>query len=178
MRLLLILLLILQLPLGVLAQGGNLQFNRVLNFTSGANYTVPQGKVLKIESYKSDVSFQANYVYYGCDTSSNLGPSTICKYVLNNGNTHPIKIGNFVIAGSGNFNSFDGHHYINVNSASNCGSCPVSTTVVHLISNIHEIPCPFWLPAGEVITIFPYNIYQHNTGLGIHISAIEFNIVP
>ena len=178
MRLLLIFLLILQLPLGILAQGGNLQFNRVLNFTSGANYTVPQGKVLKIESYKSDVSFQANYVYHGCDSSSNLGPVTACKYVLSNGNSHPVKIGDIVIAGSGNFNSIDGTHHIMVNGNNNCAACPMSTTVVHFFNNSHEIPCPFWLPAGDVITIFPYNMYQYTTGFGIHISAIEFNIVP
>ena len=63
MRLLLILLLILQLPIVVLAQGGNLQFNRVLNFTSGANYTVPQGKVLKIENVLFDGSASINLNY-------------------------------------------------------------------------------------------------------------------
>jgi hypothetical protein len=181
MRLLLILLLILQLPLGVLAQGGNLQFNRVLNFTSGANYTVPQGKVLKIENVLFDGSISINLNYSFCDTIYDYGRYyTYCKYAFPNNYSAPIEIGTLKLTGSGG--NFEQGYHTTINSNYSyyiCNSCPLNVSLGFYFQASDNITCPIWLGEGEVVKILPSTIVYPSSGRkGFHISAIEFNIVP
>ena len=180
MKFLLIFLLILQLPLGVLAQGGNLQFNRVLNFTSGANYTVPQGKVLKIENVLFDGYTTININYSHCDSVFNNGSyDVMCKYALPNNYSAPVEIGNFKLTGQGG--NFDqGYHttYFGSNYW-RCNSCPPSVSLNFWFQASDNITCPIWLGEGEAVKILPSTIVYPSSGRkGFHISAIEFNIVP
>ena len=162
-------------------QGGNLQFNRVLNFTSGANYTVPQGKVLKIESLITSVSttFRVNKV--GCDTFNLPGH---CYYSLGYGYEAPVQIGSLKLnSNQGSFLNFnpDGHLIYSLGSISTagCNNCPNHLDYVFQILS-HNITMPIWLAENEIIKIINYQ--SSLPGLspysGIHISAIEFNIVP
>jgi len=191
MKILLNLLLILNLPLAVLAQGGNLQFNRVLNFTSGANYTVPQGKVLKIESTKFNLSYFATLNYIGCDTTMSFDPiynmnriTHFCKYSTTN-NAHSVQIGPIKIFGFGQGGVFNGWPYVGFTQNSyDCSICPPTYASAYRIGDSDELNCPLWLSEGEVVSIFPYlqllplQYSQQSATNGIYISAVEFNIVP
>ena len=182
MRLLLILLLILQLPLGVLAQGGNLQFNRVLNFTSGANYTVPQGKVLKIENVLFDGHTSVNLNYSFCDTIYEYGQyNTYCRYTFSNNYSAPVEIGSLKLLGSGSGNFYQGYHTTFFSNYTNyvCNFCASNVSLSFHFQPSDNITCPIWLGEGEVVKILPSTIVYPSSGRrGFHISAIEFNIVP
>ena len=181
MKFLLIFLLILQLPLGVLAQGGNLQFNRVLNFTSGANYTVPQGKVLKIENVLFDGSASINLNYSFCDSIFQSGTYlTYCRYAFPNNYSAPIEIGTLKLTGIGG--NFDQGYHTTVNSNYSfftCNYCAPNELLNVSFQASDNITCPIWLGEGEVLKILPSTIVYPSSGRrGFHISAIEFNIVP
>jgi hypothetical protein len=173
---------ILQLPLGVLAQGGNLQFNRVLNFTSGANYTVPQGKVLKIENVLFDGSLSVNLNYSFCDTIYENGRYyTYCRYILANNYSAPLEIGSLKLLGSSGGNFDQGYHTEILSNYTNylCNFCASNVSLSFLFQHNDNITCPIWLGEGEVVKILPSTIVYPSSGRrGFHISAIEFNIVP
>ena len=173
-------------------QGGNLQFNRVLNFTSGANYTVPQGKVLKIESTKFNLILYATVNYIGCDTAMSFDPSYnmnrithYCKYSTTN-NAHSVQIGPIKIGGFEQGGLFNGFPYVSLTlfNSYDCSICPPTYNSSYRIGNSDELNCPLWLSEGEVVSIFPYlqllpQFSSHQSALnGIYISAVEFNIVP
>ena len=180
MKFLIIFLLILQFPLGVLAQGGNLQFNRVLNFTSGANYTVPQGKALKIESLNTSILATFRIGKVGCDTFSYPG---LCYYSLGYGYEAPVQIGSIKLnSGQSAFSNINtnGHLVYNIGQLTyGCTTCPNHVDYVLSIPS-HNITMPIWLSEGELVKIINYQ--SALPGLspysGIHISAIEFNVVP
>jgi|1048.fasta_scaffold05882_3 hypothetical protein len=161
-------------------QGGNLQFNRVLNFTSGANYTVPQGKVLKIESLTTNILATFRIWKVGCDTFSYPG---LCYYSLGYSYEAPVQIGPLKLNSSqstfGNVNS-NGHLVYNIGSVTNnCINCP--NYIDYVLSLLgHNITMPIWLSEGELVKIINYQsaLSGTSTHYGIHISAIEFNIVP
>ena len=173
-------------------QGGNLQFNRVLNFTSGANYTVPQGKVLKIESTKFNLILNATLNYIGCDTTMSLDPSFnmnrithFCKYSTTN-NAHSVQIGPIKIGGFEQGGLFNGFPYVShtLLNSYDCSVCPTTRNYPYKIGTSDELNSPLWLSEGEVVSIFPYlqllpqqSSTQSATN-GIYISAVEFNIVP
>ena len=181
MKILLNLLLILNLPLAVLAQGGNLQFNRVLNFTSGANYTVPQGKVLKIESLSTSILTTFRIGKVGCDTFNLGGP---CFYSLGYGYEAPLQIGSLKLHSAQstfvNINS-NGHLGYSLGSqyTNGCNNCPNHLDYVLSISS-HSFTMPIWLSEGELVKIINYQsaLPALSPYSGIHISAIEFNVVP
>ena len=163
-------------------QGGNLQFNRVLNFTSGANYIVPQGKVLKIESLSVNVMTTIRVYKVGCDTFGYTGNN--CYYSIGQSYETPVQIGSIKLhSGQSSF--------LNINSNGNliyslgswgtagCNNCPNPLDyTLNLVG--HAIPMPIWLSEGEPVKIINYQ--SALPGLspysGIHISAIEFNVVP
>ena len=171
-------------------QGGNLQFNRVLNFTSGANYTVPQGKVLKIESTKFNLSLVATLNYIGCDTTVSydlfqaMRFNHYCKYSSTN-NAHSVQIGPIKIGGFEQAGLYNGYPYQLFTMYNyDCSVCPATTSAMYRIGTSDELNCPLWLSEGEVVSIFPYLqlLGPYNYGVtgvfGIYISAIEFNVVP
>ncbi len=128
---------------------GNLQFNQVLNLVPGSSYTVPTGKVVKIES----ITFSGNSVCIPLTSTS----IAVCG------------AGNAVV---GNYNSIDylalGNMVYSTGNATNvCNYTPCLNKTV----TVPSISVPFWLPAGKTISIF-------NNSFQICISAIEFNIIP
>jgi hypothetical protein len=161
-------------------QGGNLQFNRALNFTSGANYTVPQGKVLKIESLNTNILATFRIWKVGCDTFSYPG---LCYYSLGYGYEAPVQIGPLKLNSSqsafGDVNS-NGHLVYNIGQNTiGCTTCPNYVDYVLYIPS-NGITMPIWLSEGELVKIINYQsaLSALSTYSGIHISAIEFNIVP
>jgi hypothetical protein len=148
---------------GVFAQG-NLQFNRVITFTAGSNYTVPSGKVLKIESIStngSNVSLPRTSTGEGsCRNSYNYG-YVIYTYGIYNGITY-LTIGNI------NFTTGNA-------SGINLGPCfgGESNPDFWSLGGVQtpQIQVPLWLEAGKTLNI-------HIGTFQILISAIEFNIVP
>jgi len=160
------------------SQGGNLQFNRVLNFTSGANYVVPPNKVLKIESVNFSLQSHTTLNYLRCDTvlHSN-GYQAYCLYSYPNSGAAFLQLGTIKLYPQDLIN---GYPYIFIGGGSNnCSNCP-STYSIFTNSNLFTISCPYWLAEGESVVIFSdLSSISYNQGnFGIHISAIEFNIVP
>jgi hypothetical protein len=142
--------------LSVFSQG-NLQFNRVYNFTQGTNYTVPAGKVLKIESVNFNaptltLTYASCYVNCpGCGSSSGV----TCSY-----NAPSV----FTIDQNTFYSTADNILYIN--SGGSCNVCP-PTRQVSFNSSIVSLTMPIWLGEGKNLTI---------NGNGVFISALEFNI--
>lgn len=162
-------------------QGGNLQFNRVLNFTSGANYTVPQGKVLKIESLNIHVEtiLRANLI--GCDTFST---PRLCYYSTGNVSHTPVQIGALKLnSNQGTFENVNANGQLILSTGtqqnSGCNSCSWNYDFV-LSLNGHNVTMPIWLSESEVVKIINYQslLPALSRYSGIHISAIEFNVVP
>ena len=137
---------------------GNLQFNQVLNIENGMNYTVPTGKVLKIESINYvNPSAIVNYSSCtincpGCGASSGV----TCYYTSIN----YLRIGNNIYSAS----TAPGGVYINSGGA--CSVCPATQTLSVSPTNLI---LPIWLGSGKNVNVL---------ASGIFISAIEFNIVP
>ncbi len=135
---------------------GNLQFNRVLNMSNGTNYTVPEGKVLKIESINyNSPSIVSNYVSCyvncpGCGASSGV----TCAY----------EGVNYLVIGSNVFGGGGGSLYVGSGGA--CSVCP-PTKSDNLPSTVFTYP--IWLGQGQIVNVL---------ASGIFVSAIEFNIVP
>jgi hypothetical protein len=143
------------LPLLCTAQG-NLQFNQVVNLSNSSNYTVPTGKVLKIESINFN-NPTTSVPYSSCIINCpSCGPSSgvTCYY----SGINYLTIDNNV------FFAPNGQLYIT--SGGLCSVCP-STQTVSLSSNTFNLP--IWLNSGKNVSI---------QASGIFISAIEFNIIP
>ena len=137
---------------------GNLQFNRVVTFTPGSNYTVPTGKVLKIESI-------------------NITQNTVCL---------PKTSTNYVTCGGGNpyqvpYGVYSGITYLSIgniqfsigsqsNSGYMCQGIVNSDCWNYTFSTIN-ISCPIWLETAKTVSI-------HSGVASILISAIEFNVIP
>ena len=139
---------------------GNLQFNRVVTFTPGSNYTVPTGKVLKIES----INITQNTVclpktstnYVTCGTN----PTYQVPYGVYSGITY-LSIGNIQFSVGSQSGSGSGYM---------CQGIVNSDCWNYTFSNIN-ISCPIWLETAKTVNI-------HSGVASILISAIEFNIVP
>jgi hypothetical protein len=140
---------------------GNLQFNRVLTLTAGSNYTVPSGKVLKIESISTSGSTicipRTSEVTMPCLTQSGYINS---NYGIYDAITY-LSIGNIYYK-TGSFNGQNSSCSLNFNSS--CANVTV---------NVTQIQLPLWLEAGKNI-----QIYANTNTFQILISAIEFNITP
>ena len=156
-----IVILIFFITLGAKAQG-NLQFNRVLTITPGVSYTVPSGKVLKIES----VNITSNSVCVPKSSSVSFicSPAYGSPYASEYGIYNPITymiIGNLSFM-TGGFNGSPGAYCQGPYATnSSCWNATISST---------SFNCPIWLEAGKTVTL--------DVGVAsILISAIEFNIV-
>ncbi len=105
---------------------GNLQFNQVHVLTSGANYTVPASKVVKIESILSDGT--ATLPYVGCSGDCNFS-GVVC--------------------------TIDGISFrlSSLTSTSSCLSCPSSNYSTNNFIDLNNYVFPIWLSAGKTITI-------------------------
>ena len=105
---------------------GNLQFNQVLVLTSGANYTVPSGKVLKIESILHDGT--ATIPFSACTGS--------CVY-------------------NGSVCSVDGIQIKLTSSTgtASCLTCPATNFTTDNFIAISNYVFPIWLSAGKIVTI-------------------------
>ncbi len=143
---------------------GNLQFNRIVNFKSGNNYTVPTGKVLKIVSINALSDIFVQLPLSNCNPTSAQWTSggtwffTDCQY---NGLTF-LKISN---------QKFDVAIQFNRSFPQNqCSSCPPTASVSITSSTFNNFKLPIWLSSGEEVSVAQID--------GLLISAIEFNIVP
>jgi hypothetical protein len=137
---------------------GNLQFNQVLNLIPGSNYTVPAGKVLKIES----VSMNGNVVTVPMTSTQNIGCSSqFGNFTLTVGVYAPVT---YLMIGNISF--------FTPNIVGTCawlGNPSPSTTASTITSPV--INCPLWLEAGKTVTIY-------SGSFQMIISAVEFNIIP
>ena len=141
---------------------GNLQFNRIVNFKSGNNYTVPTGKVLKIVSINALSSIKVNLPLTSCtNTYDGISPMTDCNYNYSNFPYLIISNQNYTI-------SYGYNHRMNYHNQ--CSSCPpLAQTTVSSV-NFNNLKLPIWLSSGEEVSVAQID--------GLLISAIEFNIVP
>jgi hypothetical protein len=137
---------------------GNLQFNRVITFSPGSTYTVPTGKVLKIES----ITFNGNSVTVPKTSTQTLNCPSICcgAFTLTVGVYAPVT-----------FLSLGG---INFSTSNVIGDCswlmnPTPATTNTSVS-LPQINCPLWLESGKSLSIYT-GTFQ------MIISAIEFNII-
>ena len=141
---------------------GNLQFNQVITFTPGSNYTVPTGKVLKIES----VNISSSSVCIPRTSSQ----TQLCQpaYSAPSNVTFGIYDGitfltlNNINYGTPAFSGYVGGAYQCNWSNPDCWN--------YTFSNM-SFNCPIWLEAGK-------RVYIHSGVASILISAIEFNIIP
>lgn len=130
-----------------IAQGGNLQFNQVININPGMSYTVPAGKVFKVESVSAIQVVMTNQLVnapyyapcYQCDYGSELVYLSIDNL---------------------NFKGPSG-------TVSSCYTpCPSGRTVE---INLPAINLPIWLKASKTISV---NSIVSN----LLVTGIEFNI--
>lgn len=136
---------------------GNLQFNQVINLTNGSTYTVPAGKVLKIES----VSMAGSSICLPRTSTTSQycnGASGIMWYTI------------------GIYAGFDyltiGDYIFSVPQQT--AACNAAITNPNCYSyTISEPPVktPIWLPAGKTVSV-------NMNSIKTFISAIEFNIIP
>jgi hypothetical protein len=130
---------------------GNLQFNQVLNLIPGSNYTVPAGKVLKIESIattsgSSVCAPQTNSYFASCGGYPN-------QNVSNYGSVAYLTLGNLVFTSNG--------------ASGICGNASCYNVSV----TFPNLAVPIWLNAGKTVSIY-------NNMSQLLITAIEFNIAP
>jgi hypothetical protein len=137
--------------IGLQAQN-NFQFNRVYNFGAGTNYTVPSGKVLKIES----VNFNSPTLIWPFISCSVYSTSFACIY---NSSLPLFAIDQNIFLATGENSTVVG----------NCSVCPSTKQAAPFSSSGINIAVPIWLGEGKSITI---------NGSGVFISALEFNLVP
>lgn len=169
MKKVLILLLIL-IPFIAMAQG-NLQFNQVLDLTNSANYTVPVGKVFKVESVNApNAVVTGSYIGYG----SSFGFDGTYYYVACSYNvSNIICIGSICLGGA---QWSDGSvKVVNDPPHDTIGHCPSISTIGGYLypsssSGYPIFNLPIWLKEGQQINIMG--------GSGILVSGIEFNVVP
>ena len=140
---------------------GNLQFNKVLTIGPGESYTVPQGKVLKIES----INISSTYV---CIPKTSE-VSKNCGY-YNGGNvTYGIYNGiNYLSIANQIFSTpnFSGENL----NANQCGAVFNDSCKPYDFGSL-KFNCPIWLDAGKTIQV-------HAGVTSLLISSIEFNIIP
>jgi hypothetical protein len=125
----LLILSLLALAIGAKAQG-NLQFNQVMNLTSGNTYTVPTGKCLKIESILMNGAFvTSNFSGGGC---------AICSYAA----VTYMQIGNIAFTVTPPNQAAPG----------GCpgGICPATNSAS---LTLPSIIFPIWLKSGQIINL-------------------------
>ncbi len=132
------------------AQGGNLQFNQVVNITPGVSYTVPAGKVFKLESITfSSAIFSTSYKDY---VAGGVG-CIFCRY-----NTQ-------------NYLTIDGLQFsatgADIYWCAGYTNCPSLSPGG--IASTPAISLPIWLKDGK-------NINLSLNAAGILLTGIEFNI--
>jgi hypothetical protein len=153
------------IALGANAQG-NLQFNQVINLTAGSNYTVPVGKVLKIESISmSSGTICIPRTSTGQGWCYNGGGGATLNFTY--GIYDPVdfmQIGDIIFKSNG-FNAGSG---IVGNQCAGDRNPACWTISVSDISP--TIKTPLWLKEGKSIFIYQGTI-------PLIISAIEFNVV-
>jgi hypothetical protein len=132
------------------AQGGNLQFNQVININPGENYTVPQNKVFKIESISTGTgsgtittTFSTTTPIIGSVGCVNCFFSTLSFLTIDNVQ---------LTCGVAGYQS--------------CSGCAATNTGPLTLQNI---ALPIWLKSGKAISI-------SNIVSGILVTGIEFNI--
>jgi hypothetical protein len=139
---------------------GNLQFNQVLSFEPGDNYTIPTGKCLKIESINMNSTTvcipKSNTGNGSCATPSGYYPSSFGIYAAIT----------FLTLGNMNFQT----PTFNGNQGTSCSGW-INTACYNYNFGALSFETPIWLEAGQAIVVNP-NVSN------ILISAIEFNIVP
>jgi hypothetical protein len=135
---------------------GNLQFNQVLNFSPGNSYTVPTGKVLKIES----ISISGSTI---CMPRT----STISIYCNGISGIKWYTVG--IYAGYDFFKIGDYTFSIPQQQVA-CTDVNTNPDCFNYMITEPPIKTPVWLPAGKTISLNQNNVK-------ILISAIEFNIV-
>jgi len=145
---------ILLIGLGVKAQG-SLQFNQVVVINNGVTYTVPAGKVFKIESLNNIAGASAIQIpLSGCTPHPSIyGDESVCNYA---GSVY-MTIDNLSFSIGGNSLTVGGL---------TC-ACPATNLATVNVSN--SINLPIWLDAGKTVAI--------NSGNGIQITGLEFNII-
>jgi hypothetical protein len=141
---------------------GNLQFNQVLNLSPGSSYTVPAGKVLKIESINFGSNSvcipRSNTVNANCITQG--GPWVASSYGIYDAVAY-LSIGNMTFS-TPSFSGNGGSSYCNGWSNPNCWNYSFTNLTFSL---------PIWLTEGK-------NVLIHSGAVSIHISAVEFNVIP
>jgi len=131
---------------------GNLQFNRVWNFNQGTNYTVPAGKVLKIESV--NFNFPSLTISYSNCNVSSAGVS--CIYIAPS----------VFSIDQNTFNTSENVVFAPLAYNGSCSDCTPTRQVAFNSSSVN-LTMPIWLGEGKNLTI---------NGNGVFISALEFNI--
>ncbi len=135
---------------------GNLQFNRVMNIVTGTNYTVPAGKVLKIESINQNSAF-TQHSYNSCTLNApqlGLQSGVTCYY----NDVLYLKIGSAISYTQGGGTTY-------INTGGGCAACPSTKNINLTLPNFNY---PIWVPEGQEIKVFVNNVV---------VSALEFNIV-
>ncbi len=129
------------------AQGGNLQFNQVLNITPGMSYTVPTGKVFKLESITggNSASVTTTFADFSADYCA-------CNYA----SLQFLSID--VLQFSGKASS-----YLAPNCISNCSQFNTSQLSIPILD------LPIWLNTGKTVSL-------SSIVSGVLITGIEFNI--
>jgi len=180
----------------VSAQGGNLQFNQVLNIKNGDNYIVPAGKVVKVESIYTDYrSWGVAYNYVGCTYSPTSMFGIRCNYLIaNNGLVNHIgipsapftsyKVGEITakMALNGEDIRFVSDTAFIETSIQICTHCPNRLELsVTPYGGITNNDMPIWLKSGQSISIAALpntSISSGQKGIGAFITAIEYNVIP
>ena len=140
------------IALGAKAQG-NLQFNQSLSLSNGS-YTVPTGKVFKVESINIDYSAIPQLSLIDCNIfNGGNGNLTNCIY------------GQLLYLTIDNFNFKLPSKVLTQNLQFYCSQCAAVTS-----TNIAQqtFSLPIWISAGKAINL-PTS--------WVHISGIEFNII-
>ena len=139
---------------------GNLQFNRVISFVAGSNYTVPTGKVLKIES----INLSGTGVTVPMTSTTNLVncPSICCG-------AYNLTVG---VYASVNYLSIANYIFATPSVTGTCSwlSNPTPATTTATITP-PTFQCPIWIESGKQVVIY-------SGAPSILISAVEFNIIP
>ncbi len=131
----------------------NLQFSQVIRLVNGQSYTVPTGKVLKIESvnFANASILMSSSGVQGPGLINNCQSGYRCYYSANY-----LCIDNSCFY----FRDTNGDYYCN------SGSC-VSTATIPL-TTLPSMSFPIWVEAGKSVTI--------QTGSGVLVSGLEFNV--
>jgi len=155
----LLMLSILVIAIGAKAQG-NLQFNQVINLNSGSSYTVPVGKVFKIES----ISINGNVVAMPLSSSYTFTCSSYSIQVGQYSAFDYLTIGNLTF-------SVPSHSGLELHP-SPCGWGDLNPPFFNAtVSSMPVIATPIWLKAGKSVLISS-GTFQ------MLVSGIEFNIIP